>query len=232
MLHWKGITDATRAPTIGTFASGIAGGSLVETVNLMGACMDFERDAEIFAEGEPADYIYAVVCGAVRLSKLMSDGRRQIGAFYLAGDLFGLEGEEAHSFSAESIGQSRIVLVKRDAFQARVMQDCELVRQLWALTATHLQRAQSHMLLLGRKNAQERIAAFLLDMAVRLNAQGSIQLPMSRQDIADYLGLTIETVSRTLTQLERAGVISIPVSRRIVLRDRLALDGINDCWAA
>jgi CRP/FNR family nitrogen fixation transcriptional regulator len=88
------------------------------------------------------------------------------------------------------------------------------------------------MLLLGRKNAQERIAAFLVDMAERLKSANSVELPMSRQDIADYLGLTIETVSRTLTQLARNGVIDIPVSRRIVLRDRASLDEMNDAWDA
>jgi CRP/FNR family nitrogen fixation transcriptional regulator len=97
---------------------------------------------------------------------------------------------------------------------------------------THLQRARNHMLLLGRKNAQERIATFLLDMAERLSLSGEVELPMSRQDIADYLGLTIETVSRTLTQLERDGLISIPSSRRIVFRNRAALDVMNDSLAA
>lgn len=198
----------------------------------MGACMTFERDAEIFAEDEPAEYIYKVVSGAVRFSKLMSDGRRQIGAFYFPGDMFGLETENLHSFSAESIGRSQILFVKRSAFLAEAMRDQTLVHKLWTQTAEHLQRAQTHKLLLGRKNAQERIVGFLLDMTARQSSSGPIELPMSRQDIADYLGLTIETVSRTLTQLERDGVISIPVARRIVLRDRTTLDEMNDCWAA
>jgi CRP/FNR family transcriptional regulator, nitrogen fixation regulation protein len=232
MLHWNGNTETTRTGAIGAFAPQIIGTSLFETVNLMGACMDFERDTEIFGENESADYIYAVVSGAVRFSKLMSDGRRQIGAFYLPGDLFGLEAEETHLFSAESIGPSRIAVVKRSALLARAIHDQKLVHQLWAQTAAHLQRAQGHMLLLGRKNAEERIAAFLLDMATRLESQGSIELPMSRQDIGDYLGLSIETVSRTLTQLERDGVISMPLSRHIVFRDRPALDELSDCWVA
>ena len=107
-----------------------------------------------------------------------------------------------------------------------------MVNQLWAQTMAHLQRAQHHILLLGRKSAQERIATFLLDMADRLSRSGDMELPMSRQDIADYLGLTIETVSRTLTQLERDGFIAIPASRRIVLRDRAALDVMDDSLAA
>ena len=195
--------------------------SIADIMSLMGACIAFERDAEIFSEDEPADYIYKVVRGAVRFSKLMSDGRRQIGAFYLPGDIFGLETEDLHAFSAESIGRSEILVVKRSAFLAVAMRDQTLVHKLWTQTAEHLQRAQTHMLLLGRKNAQERIVGFLLDMTARQSLKGPIDLPMSRQDIADYLGLSMETVSRTLTQFERDGVISIPVARRIVLRDRI-----------
>jgi len=209
-----------------------AEGHVTDLISLMGACMRFDRGAEIFAEDEAAEYIYKVVSGAVRLSKLMSDGRRQIGAFYLPGDIFGLEAEEVHAFSAESIGDSQIVLVKRSALVAEAVKDGEMARQLWGKTVGHLQRAQSHMLLLGRKNAQERIAAFLMEMAGRQESTGSVELPMSRQDIADYLGLTIETVSRTLTQLERDGVISIPVSRQITFRNQAALDVINDGWTA
>jgi CRP/FNR family nitrogen fixation transcriptional regulator len=194
--------------------------------------MNFGRNAEIFGEDEPADYFYKVVTGAVRISKLMSDGRRQIGAFYLPGEIFGLETDEAHAFSAEAIGDSQVLVVKRSAFLSRATRDCAMVTEIWTQTMTHLQRARNHMLLLGRKNAQERIATFLLDMAERLSLSGEVELPMSRQDIADYLGLTIETVSRTLTQLERDGLISIPSSRRIVFRNRAALDVMNDSLAA
>ncbi len=194
--------------------------------------MSFGRNVEVFGEGDPAEYLYKVVSGAVRICKLMSDGRRQIGAFYLPGDMFGLETDEVHNFSAEAIDDSRILVVKRSAFLAEAARECAVVTELLTETMGHLQRAQIHMLLLGRKNAQERIAAFLLDMASRLSRTGEIELPMSRQDIADYLGLTIETVSRTLTQLERDGLIGIPASRRIVFRNRAALDVMNDCLAA
>ena len=97
---------------------------------------------------------------------------------------------------------------------------------MWAATARELRRTQDHLLLLI-KNAQERVAAFLLEMADRSQAGGAIELPMSRQDIADYLGLTIETVSRTLTHFETAAAIELPRSRRIVLRNRSALNKLN-----
>lgn len=232
MLQWRSAKGPTRNVGLGAFPRGTETNAVADVVDLMGACMRFERGAEIFAENEPAEFVYKVVSGAVRLSKLMSDGRRQIGAFYLPGDMFGLEADRAHSFAAESICDTRILVVKRSALMAEAERDGEMVRHLWSQTVGHLQRAQSHMLLLGRKNAQERIAAFLLDMAQRLHSAGSVALPMPRQDIADYLGLTIETVSRTLTQFERDGVISMPVSRRIVLRNRAALDKMNDVWSA
>jgi CRP/FNR family nitrogen fixation transcriptional regulator len=232
MLHWKSEIGASRNARVEASAGPAMVSSITDLIGLMGATMIYERDAEIFAEDEPAEYIYKVVSGAVRFSKLMSDGRRQIGAFYLPGDVFGLETEGLHSFSAEAVSRSEIQFVKRIAFLAEATRDRTLVQKIWSKTAEHLQRAQAHMLLLGRKNAQERIVGFLLDMSARQVSSGPVELSMSRQDIADYLGLTIETVSRTLTQLERDGVISIPVARRIVLRDRTTLDEMNDCWTA
>jgi CRP/FNR family transcriptional regulator, nitrogen fixation regulation protein len=232
MLHWQGAERTGKVVHLGSVRRHAAPGSMTDVFDVMGAYMTFERNAEIFGDEEPAEYVYKLVSGAVRSSKLMSDGRRQIGAFYLPGDIFGMEGDDLHRFSAEAIGDCGILVVKRSALVGRAAHDTEMVTQLWTATMAHLQRAQDHMLLLGRKSAQERIATFLLDMAGRLSKQGAVELPMSRQDIADYLGLTIETVSRTLTHLERQGVISMPVSRRIVLRDRAALDEMHDCLAA
>jgi CRP/FNR family nitrogen fixation transcriptional regulator len=231
MLHWK--NPVRSGKVISLQAARQNKRSIDDTIDLMGAHMRLARNAEVFAEGEPAEHLYKVMSGAVRMSTLMSDGRRQIGGFYLPGDVFGLEPEEAHRFSAEAIVDSEILVIKRRALIAEATRDCHVIAQLWNQTIAHLQRAQEHMLLLGRKSAQERIAAFLLDMSKRLATKLAVELPMSRQDIADYLGLTIETVSRTLTQLERDGIISIPVSRRILLRDPAALGQINDdCLAA
>jgi CRP/FNR family nitrogen fixation transcriptional regulator len=190
--------------------------------------MPFTRNAEIYAEDEPAEYLYLMAKGAARSYKLLSDGRRQIGAFYLAGDLFGIEAGERHRFSAEAISDSTIWVVKRSVVERLTERDSAVARALWTLTAQHLERTQDHLLLLGRKNAHERIATFLLDMAKRGDAEGAVELPMSRQDIADYLGLTIETVSRTLTELAHAATISFQSSRRIVLSDRAALARLND----
>ncbi|KAB2928535.1 MAG: helix-turn-helix domain-containing protein [Leptonema illini] len=201
--------------------------TISDAFTLLGASMRFERNSEIYGEDEPADYVYKIVSGAVRSYKLLSDGRRQIGAFHLPGDVFGLEAGEDHRFTAEAVADSVILVAKRNTIIAHATRDAEMARALWRVTAGDLERAQNHLLLLGRKNAQERVATFLLEMASRAASTTEIELPMSRQDIADYLGLTIETVSRTLTQLEGDAAIEIPTSRHILLRDRSALRRLN-----
>ena len=200
--------------------------SLGESIELMGAAMPFARNGEIYGENEPAEYLYKVISGAVRTYKVLNDGRRQIGAFYLPGDIFGLEIGEVHSFSAEAIGECKVMLIKRSSVVALAGRSHDVANQLWTMTAKELQRAQAHIMLLI-KTAQERVAGFLLEMASRAPAGNTVELPMSRQDIADYLGLTIETVSRTLTQLENSAAISVPSSRRIVLRNQAALNRLN-----
>ena len=192
----------------------------------MGAPMAFDRNEEVYGEGEPAEYLYTVTSGCVRTSKILNDGRRQIGAFYLPGDIFGLEAGEEHSFSAEALVPTNVRIIKRTALASRANRDFTTASQLLALTAAELQRTQARVLLLI-KSAQERVAGFLVEMANRKGPANEIDLPMSRQDIADYLGLTIETVSRTLTQLENICAIALPTSRRIVLRNRTALVRLN-----
>lgn len=189
---------------------------------LAGAVMPVERNAEIFGEDEPADYVYQVLSGSVRTYKILHDGRRQVTAFRLPGDVFGLEFGGAHDCSAEAVVKGRLLLVRRSVLLAIAKGDAEVGHRLWAVIAAELRRSQNHSLLLI-KSAQERVAAFLLEMAERLRADSTIELSMSRQDIADYLGLTIETVSRTLTQLAGEAAIALPASRRIVLRNCSAL---------
>ena len=196
------------------------------SLDLIGAPMPFARNVEIYGEDEPADYLYKVVSGAVRTYRVLDDGRRQIGAFHFPGDMFGLEAGASHASSAEAIADSVVLVIKRSAVIGLAERDAEVARELWTLTAQELGRVQNHMLLLIR-NAQERIASFLLEMAERAPSTDFVELPMSRQDIADYLGLTIETVSRTLTQLEAEAAIALPTSRRVVLRNRSALSRLN-----
>ncbi len=195
---------------------------LAGSIEMMGAPMAFLRNVEIYGEDEPADYIYKVVSGAVRTYKVLTDGRRQIGAFYLPGDIFGLESGDAHAFSAEAIADSKVLVVKRSALMAQAQRDGDVARQLWNTTSCELRRVQDHVLLLI-KTAEERVVDFLLQMAERSQTGNRVALPMSRQDIADYLGLTIETVSRTLTHLEESAAIELPSARTVVLCNRGAL---------
>src|SRR5262245_908359 len=196
------------------------------TIELMGAVVPFARNSGIYGTHAPAAYLYKVVSGTVRTYKVLVDGRLQIGGFYLPGDMFGLETGDEHTFSAEAITDCKIIVIKRSAVVALAARDNEVARQMWELTARELQRTQDRMLALIR-SAQERVAGFLLEMADRASEGGAVKLPMSRQDIADYLGLTIETISRTLTQLEKSATIELPTSRRIVLRNRSALARLN-----
>ena len=202
---------------------GVALGRRVCEGPALGSARSYAKDEEIFAEGDRAGFFYKVVSGAVRTSKLLSDGRRQIDAFHLPGDIFGLEAGEEHRFSAEAVGEATVIAYRRCGPDALAQSDAAFSRDVVAAMMRSLERAQNHMLLLGRKSALEKIATFLLDLSARLE-EDQVDLPMSRTDIADHLGLTIETVSRSLTQLERAGVIGLPAHRRsIVLRDKAAL---------
>lgn len=199
---------------------------LFDNAQVGGVSMAFERNAEIFGEGEGADYVYKVLSGSVRAYKVLSDGRRQVIEFYLPGDVFGIESGSDHSYSAEAIDKANILLVRRNSVFTSAESNSNVARHLWSITAAELKRSQNHALLLI-KTAKERIAAFLLDMAERLAGKGFVELPMSRQDIADYLGLTIETVSRTLTSLSAGSTIQLLASRRIVLRNPSQLSELN-----
>lgn len=193
----------------------------------IGLARSFAKDEEIYAEGDPATRYYKLVSGVVRTCKILADGRRQIEAFHVAGEIFGIERSEEHRFSAEAVSPATVIAYRRCPLEALALADGPLARQVVATALLNLERAQEHMVLLGRKSAMEKVATFLLDMADRVHVD-AIELPMARSDIADYLGLTIETVSRTLTQLERDAVIALPTARRnIVLRNKAALRRLN-----
>jgi len=187
----------------------------------------YRKDEEIYGEDEPAEYVYQVISGAVRSYKLLSDGRRQIGAFHLPGDVFGLESGAVHRLATEAIIDTTVRLVKRKSLEQAAGHDVEVARKLWTMTAGELRHAEDHMLLLGRKTAMERVATFLLEMDRRLTVAGMMALPMCRRDIGDYLGLTLETVSRALSQLHAQGVLGFSGARQIVLRNRQRLHNMD-----
>jgi CRP/FNR family nitrogen fixation transcriptional regulator len=183
----------------------------------------YRKDEEIYGEGEPSEYVYQVIRGAVRTYKLLSDGRRQIGAFHLTGDVFGLDPGTSHRLTAEAITDTTVRLVKRRSLEAAAGSNVRVAHNLWTMTASDLRHAEDHMLLLGRKTAMEKVATFLLEMDRRLAKTGMMALPMCRRDIGDYLGLTLETVSRALSQLNDQGVLVFSSARQIVLRNRQRL---------
>jgi CRP/FNR family nitrogen fixation transcriptional regulator len=199
--------------------------TLFDCPALVGTTITFPKGAEIYGENEPADYVYRVLSGTVRSYRILSDGRRQIEGFHFSGDIFGLETGAEHSTSTEAVSPVTALIVRRSAVYAAAEQDKGIAIKLWKLMARELDRARNHSLLL-MKSAQERVAAFLLDMA-RFSTGNFVDLPMSRQDIADYLGLTIETVSRTISQFHQEQAIELPNSRRIVLRNLRALASLN-----
>jgi CRP-like cAMP-binding protein len=195
------------------------------SIELIGARMSFAKDAEVYGENETADYVYKVLTGTVRVYKILQDGRRQIEAFYFPGDVFGMELGTHHASSAEAVSAATIAVVRRATLLAAVAKDPDVSSRLWAHTAHELELARRHAMLLV-KTAQERVASFLIDISNRHSGE-AVELPMSRQDIADYLGLTIETVSRTLTQFQQTSAIELATSRRMILRNRQALINLD-----
>ena len=168
----------------------------------------FPAGAEIYAQGEKCGGLYRVEFGAVRVYRLLADGRRQISAFHLAGEMFGFEADDIHHFFAEAICATGIRPL-------RAYPGNDLSSELLPMALRGLVRAQEHLLVLGRQKAVERIAAFLTDLAERQGGLKQLELPMSRTDIGDYLGLTIETVSRVFSKLKQKGVIKLPSLRSV-----------------
>jgi CRP/FNR family nitrogen fixation transcriptional regulator len=175
--------------------------ALTGHAGLVATEFDYGKGEEIYGEDEPAEYVYQVIRGAVRTYKLLSDGRRQIGAFHLAGNVFGLESGMARPLAAEAIVDTTVRLVKRGSLEQAAGTDVKVAQKLWTMTASDLRHAEDHMLLLGRKNALERVANFLLEIDRRLAVAGMMALPTCRRDIGDYLRLTLETITRSLSQL-------------------------------
>ena len=181
----------------------------------------FRRNNVIACEGDAADYIFMVVSGVVRSCKTFRNGTRNVVAFYLPGDLFGWDDQKS-TLSAEAATDAMVLFIKRSGLLSLAARESRVSSFLLAITTRELRRAQEHGLLMSR-SAKCRLAAFLTDLSNRVGKTGSINLPMSHQDIADHLGLTIETLSRNITELERSGVIARASRRTLMVRDRWAL---------
>jgi CRP/FNR family nitrogen fixation transcriptional regulator len=181
----------------------------------------YPTGAEIFAQGERSGNLYQIEFGTVRVYRLLADGRRQISAFHLAGETFGLEADTMHHFFAEAVCGTGIRTFHLSTNNYKT-------NELLQLALRGLTRAQQHLLVLGRQNAIERVAAFLVDLAERQGARCQVELAMSRTDIADYLGLTIETVSRVFSKLRESGFIRLRGIRNIEIVKEQALRNMSE----
>jgi len=223
---------ATRASQFPSFLNTALAGSVANNVgtdalDMLGTVVSVRSGAEIYGEGDTATAWYRVQAGVLRTCKLLPDGRRQVEDFLFPGDFFGLETRGEHSFAAEAVTSATVVRYSRPRLSAVAATDARVATRLLDVTLTQLGKAQGRLMLLGRKNAEEKLATFLLEMLEHSPDPKIVDLSMSRTDIADYLGLTIETVSRTFSILKREDIIALPSAQHVVILDREALEDMS-----
>lgn len=214
-------TTAITATIVPTALNGVAALERVGTVITIG------REQPLFFEGDPAECYFKVVKGAVRSCKLLADGRRHIGDFFLAGDFIGLDADETYPFAAEAVTETTLIRYARRKVDALAVQEPRVAKYFVEIMRDNLSAARERMTLLGHMTAMERIASFLLNLAERTDG-AHIDLPMTRTDIGDYLGLTMETVSRAFSQLKADGVIKQRSVHDVVIVDRVALESLAE----
>ncbi|MBC6441502.1 MAG: helix-turn-helix domain-containing protein [Rhodospirillales bacterium] len=205
----------------------VLNGSELDRLSRIVARIPVGSGQSIFQEGDEADHVFNIVAGCVRLFKLLPDGRRQITGFLFDSDFLGLALKEHYAYSAEAVGEAVICRFPRGKLE-RLFDDMpKLEKRLLSEASNELIAAQDQMLLLGRKTALERLSSFLHALAER-QGKDTVELPMTRTDIADHLGLTIETVSRTFTRLRKSGLIDTPDPHSVVIRDLAGLEGLTE----
>jgi CRP/FNR family nitrogen fixation transcriptional regulator len=196
----------------------------------VGVTAKFSRNDTIYSKGDEARYSYKVIEGAVRLSRIFADGRRQIVNFFLPGETFGIELLEHYTSTAEAVGEVVALRCPRLCIAQLTEGDPDIGHKRLAMLSRSLAAAEQHVAMLGHQSAKERVASFFLalEMQRRTEFELTLDLPLSRQDIADYLGLTIETTCRALSELKRQRIIEAPSRRRIVIRDLVGLRAIAE----
>jgi CRP/FNR family nitrogen fixation transcriptional regulator len=231
------LTTLARAPwPVFEGGRGGRGDPVAPILQALGTTLKLPRNAAVFSQGEPARQVYKVIAGAIRSCRVLRDGRRQIAHFHLAGEFFGLDWQGEHGLTAEAVAEATVVSYPRTALESAAEDEPALQKLLLNLLAGGLAAAQDHVVMLGRQTAQERLAWFLLGIMRRSRNNPALELPqldlphfdlpMGRLDIADYLGLTIETVSRGFSQFRRDGLITVSGVHRVVLEDVVALESI------
>ena len=195
------------------------GDAELRELNTIATSVKLRPGQAVFFEGDESAYLFNVVTGAIRLSKLMPDGRRQIVGFLFSGDVLGLSIAEVYAYTAEALSETTLCRFKRTSLSRMMERFPKLEHRLLDLASNELTQAQDHLLILGRKTATERLCTIILRLAERLGrsdgAGSTIELPMTRQDLGDYAGLTTETVSRTISHLRKEGAIDTPDLRTI-----------------
>jgi CRP/FNR family nitrogen fixation transcriptional regulator len=191
-----------------------------------GPVLKFAANRTVYFEGDAASALFMVVSGVVRSLRRISLGRRQIAAFHAPGDLFGFEFGSVHTQSAEAVSGAVLIMYRRHRIEQFAVQNDTISRQLLACALWSLTRSQDHAVLLGRRTASERVAAFLIDWAIDEAEPNVVTLPMPRVDIADYLGLTVETVSRTLRTLQDRRLIELRSARCLWLKSPAGLQAL------
>ncbi len=183
------------------------------------------RESEIYAEGSAATHVYQVISGTLRTAKLLADGRRQLGAFVFAGEWVGFDGGPRHFYAAEAVTEARLLSFTRRDLDRLMAHDQDIARMIQDVLCGTLASAHERIVSLGRKTAIERVAGFLIDVEGRIDVRGKngFLLPMSRADMADYLGLTVETVSRTLGELRRRHVVALEDAHHLRIIDATLL---------
>jgi CRP-like cAMP-binding protein len=195
-------------------------------LHAMGSTLHFAKNAALFQEGDPSLHVYKVISGAVRTCRMLIDGRRQIADFFLPGDFFGLDWQGVHSFTAEALSDAVVISYPRRPLEVLAESTTSIHRLLMSMLCKGLAATQEHVVMLGRQTAHERLAWFLLRVRERSGGDRDIDMPMSRIDIADYLGLTIETVSRGISEFKRRHYISASNAHQIRLTGLSALQAL------
>lgn len=197
------------APVIATFE---------EALDSTAQVMNINSGDGLFFEGDDADYIYEVLEGVVRSSKVLMDGRRQVLNFCYAGEIIGLSHDRLYHCDCDAINQVKVRIHHKSAFMHETANNAKFKARLLQKAAEEINNMQEHFIMLGRKTALEKLASFLLAiMDHSKNHKNAFDLPMSRSDIADFLGMTIETVSRNLTKLRTMGVINLETAQKIII---------------
>jgi CRP-like cAMP-binding protein len=212
------------------FGSPVGGEEDVQALHRFGTKIRVPRGETIFNHGDPAEYAYKVVSGAVRLCRHLSDGRRQIAQFLFPGDFFNFMASGEHSFTAEAVSDAVLMSFPQRQLLKLREERASVQERFMTLLSQRVFDAQNHLMVLGRQTATERVASFLVLLWQRIGDEEDdlVDVPMSRLDIADYLGLTIETVCRVLSNMKRKRIIDVPNLRQLALRDIDCLQALAD----